>query len=97
MRRRFVIAASLWFCCLLLSSCDGVSRLEGKDPEDVSRTKTYFEMLRAGKYDEVEKTLDPSLKDEDFRVTYDALVGTNPEENTMSSKPTVAERRSTAA
>jgi hypothetical protein len=96
MQRKVFSLTSFWLCCFFLSACGRTSQLERKEPEDVSRTKAYFEMLRAVKYDEVEKTLDPSLKDEDFRVTFDAMVGTIPAENPLSARTTVAERRCTA-
>jgi hypothetical protein len=93
MRRTFTLLASFCLCCFFLSACDQTSQLERKETEDVLRTKTYFDMLRAGKYDEVEKTMDPAVKDEGFRVTFDALVGTIPADNPLSAKTTVAERR----
>jgi len=93
MRRTLLSLASFCLCCFFLSGCDRTSQLERKEPEDVLRTKTYFDLLRAGKYDEVEKTLDPAIKDEEFRVTFDALVGSIPADNPSSVQTTVAERR----
>jgi len=84
----------LWlFPFFLFPACDRSVQNENRYPEDVKLTKTYFDLLRAGKYDEVEKTVDPAVKDEDFRMEFDALVGTIPAENPLSTKTTVAEKR----
>jgi len=50
-------------------------------------------MLRTGNYDDVEKAVDRVGYGEDFRVTFDALVGTIPVENPSSARTTVAEKR----
>ena len=92
MQRTRLLLIPMLIHLILLSGCNRSSQIEKQDPEDVLLVKTYYELLRQGKYDEVEKTLDPSIKDEDFRVEYDALVGTIPAENPLTEEPTLARR-----
>lgn len=80
MRRTPVVLVSLLLYGLFSSGCHRSSEIENRCPEDVKLAKTYFDLLRAGRYDDVEKTVDPAVEDDDFRAAFDALVGTIPAE-----------------
>jgi len=79
-------ATLLLFCLFFCCACDRSVQNENRYPEDVRLTKTYFEMLRTGNYDEVEKTVDRVGYGEDFRVTFDALLGAIPGREPLFSK-----------
>jgi hypothetical protein len=81
-RSLYLIGVSL---LVILSGCDQAALMKKwTPPEDESIAKNYIELLRQGKFDQIEAALDSSLKSPDIRDTFAqmaALVPAGPPES----------------
>jgi hypothetical protein len=71
---------------LLLAGCNLSSHFEKVDPDAVSSSKTYFDFLRHGQFEELEKVLDPSINGTDIRNTLTSMATLIPNQNPEAVK-----------
>ena len=70
---RFSGIASAAFCVFLVG-CDQAALMKKfTPPEDESVARRYVELLRQGKFDQIERNLDPSVADTKFRDTFSKM------------------------
>lgn len=67
-----------------LAGCDQGSHMEKKAPEDVASAKAYFELLRLGQFEQIEKDLDSSIKSPDMHAKLAGIAALIPVQNPES-------------
>ena len=73
--------------CAFLGGCDQATIMKKwTPPEAESLAKSYVDLLRQGKYDQIEHDLDPSVPESDIRDTFAKMGTLFPTENPESVK-----------
>jgi hypothetical protein len=83
---RFKCLAGVAFCVFLVG-CDEASLMKKFTPaEDEAAARGYVELLRQGKYDQIQRDLDPSIVDSSSRDTLIQMAAIIPTEDPESVK-----------
>lgn len=73
--------------CAFLGGCDEAALMKKwTPPGDESTARSYVDLLRQGKFDQIERDLDPSIADSNTRDTFAKMAAIFPIENPESVK-----------
>jgi hypothetical protein len=73
--------------CSILSGCDQATLMKRfTPPDDEASARNYVELLRQGKFDQIQGDLDPSLVDSEVQRTFAKMAAVFPLEPVTSSK-----------
>lgn len=85
MSRSLIFALSTF--CLLLFGCDQAALVKRfASPEDEANARRYIDLLRQGKFAQIERDLDPSLVDSNIQDTLGRMAAMIPPEGPKSIK-----------
>lgn len=90
---RIVLTVIFFLALNFLCACNRSRHLEKQSQQGIALAEMYFKMLRDGRYDEIENTVDPSIRTADFRAGFDALAATIPREEPLSAKPILGQSK----
>lgn len=85
--KKFAVCLVITLISVVLNGCDQASLMKKMTPqEDKAIATNYIELLRQGKFDQIEKDLDPSIRSSDIRETLSKMANLIPATNPESVK-----------